>query len=37
VNLEIMARTNMAMLNTSDMMDAIGATLSKEKPIFPKL
>jgi len=32
-----MARTNMAMLNTTDMMEAISANMSKGKPIFPKL
>lgn len=32
-----MARTNMAMLFTSDVPTAIGATMTKTKPEFPKL
>jgi len=32
-----MARTNMGMLNTTDVMEAIRANLTKSKAIYPKL
>lgn len=36
-NLDVMARTNMAMLFTGDVSEAITASLRKTKPEFPKL
>ena len=35
--LEYMARVNVSSLMTNDMMTAIGAWMSKETPVFPKL
>ena len=36
-NLDYVGALNSALTQTSDITEAIGATLSKQKPIFPKL
>ena len=36
-NLDYVGALNSALTQTNDMVEAIGATLAKQKPLFPKL